>query len=395
MGRAQKAKAGCLSTFLGVLLCAGNGSSPPVHPTEMEESENADSVKERVVVVDDDNGSTPGVVARLMGLDSLPNPKLVVKGGRNTPDSVPRSRSVNFVDYLLEFDQTRVNHRRVKTSASFREVPGLLRQKGDGDELFMLCMDGNNFKDQEVTIKQRKRQGSVKKERNQGKSKKISKLRNEPRRVPSSKHGFKGRNRNRNRDCHAKDLSSFSSVSSVSSVSSNCSSCCSNDAYYGASSRSRLNSSFPDRHKKGFVEPKLNKSMRNQQSLFKVESLENHSPVSVLDTSDYHFLSGPDFLDGTSTMTSKSKWSLGDGVEESASSNKGYAFIDVNKEAEYYLELMLKLRTLTEQDITESDCTSKRIRESENFGDICLMFEHKIFDLLLYEVVNEVLELCS
>lgn len=84
---------------------------------------------------------------------------------------------------------------------------------------------------------------------------------------------------------------------------------------------------------------------------------------------------------------------MGEEVEDSASTNEGYTFIDVNKEAEYYSELMLKLRTLTEQDIRESDCTSKRVRETENFGDICLMFEHKIFDHLLYEVVNEVLEL--
>lgn len=104
--------------------------------------------------------------------------------------------------------------------------------------------------------------------------------------------------------------------------------------------------------------------------------------------------------DGPSSVASKSKkWgspsllSLGEEVEDSASTNEGYTFIDVNKEAEYYSELMLKLRTLTEQDIRESDCTSKRVRDIESFGDICLMFEHKIFDHLLYEVVNEVIEL--
>lgn len=103
--------------------------------------------------------------------------------------------------------------------------------------------------------------------------------------------------------------------------------------------------------------------------------------------------------DGTSTVASKSKWespsllSLSDEVEDSTSTNKGYAFNDVDKETEYYLELMLKLRTLTEQDIRESICTTKCIRESGSFENICLMFEHKIFDHLLYEVVNEVIEL--
>ncbi|TKY63508.1 hypothetical protein E2542_SST13381 [Spatholobus suberectus] len=408
MAKPEKPKPRCFPSFLSVFLCAGNGTSPPLHPsdhiTESDESENAHSNKETLV----DNASTPGVVARLMGLDSLPNPKWVVKGG--TPDSVPRSRSVNFVDYLLEFDASHANHRRVKTSASFREVPNLV-QRQKGDNLFVLCMNGNNnvSEDQETQpemrnletglgeLRQRKRQGSknneivsVKKERNQGKNKKISKLKNEPRRVPSSKNGSKGRNHHG----EAKDLSS------VSSCSSKCCSC--SNRHSGASSGSRLNTSLPNRHKKGFVEQKVRRNMRNQQSLLKVESecsLENRSPVSVLDSNDYPFLDGPDFLDGTGTVASKSKWespsllSLDDDVEDTASTNKGYTFIDVHKEAEYYLELMLKLRTLTEQDITESDCTSKRIRESESYGEICLMFEHKIFDLLLYEVINEVLEL--
>lgn len=80
-------------------------------------------------------------------------------------------------------------------------------------------------------------------------------------------------------------------------------------------------------------------------------------------------------------------------VEDSASTNKDYTFIDVNKEAEYLSEMMLQLRTLTEHDVRESDCTLKRMRESESFRDICLVFEHKIFDHLLYEVVNEFSEL--
>ncbi|KAG5042357.1 hypothetical protein JHK87_006272 [Glycine soja] len=428
MAKPQKPqpKPGCFSfsSFLRVLLCAGNGTSPPVHPyhiTESDESKNAHFTKEKMVVNDNGNDdiSAPGVVARLMGLDSLPNPKWVVKcGSGSIPDSVPRSRSVNFVDYLLEFDASHVSsHRRVKTSTSFREVPSLVQnQKGNnGNNLFVFCMDGDgNMREEKEgrnemreveELRQRKRQGSnknkesvsVKKERNQGKkNKKISKLKNEPRRVPSSKNGSKGLTRNHHGE--VKDLSS------VSSNSSKCSSSCSSSRKNGVSSRSRFNTSLSNAHKKGVVEPKFRKNMRNQNPVLKEESecrLENHSPVSVVESNDYYpFLYGTDFLDGPSSVASKSKkWgspsllSLGEEVEDSASTNEGYTFIDVNKEAEYYSELMLKLRTLTEQDIRESDCTSKRVRETENFGDICLMFEHKIFDHLLYEVVNEVLEL--
>ncbi|KAL9303815.1 hypothetical protein ACSQ67_021078 [Phaseolus vulgaris] len=404
MAKPEKSKSGCFPGLLRLLLCAGNATSPPVHPTdhftESEESENSHSTKETAVVND---GSTPGVVARLMGLDSLPNSKWAIKGG--TPDSVPRSRSVNFVDYLLEFDANHAIHRRVKTSASFREVPSLV-QNQNGSNLFVLCMDGD--KDQEVRhefrkletglgeVRKGKRQGSknkesvsVKKERNVGKNRKISKLKNEPRRVPSSKHGSKGRNHD------GKPLSS------VSSGSSKCSSCSNRQNDDG--SRSRSNTYLPNKHKKGLVETKDKKNMRNQKLLMKVESecsMENHSPVSVVDSNDYPLLYGTDFLDGTSLVASKSKWespslllSLDDDVEDSASTNKDYTFIDVNKEAEYFSEMMLQLRNLTEQDVRDSDCTLKHIRESECFRDICLVFEHKIFDHLLYEVVNEVFEL--
>ena len=315
MAKPQNTKPGCFSfsSFLRVFLCAGNGTTPPVHPyhiTESEESENAHFTKEKMVVNDnDDIACAPGVVARLMGLDSLPNPKWVVKCG--TPDSVPRSRSVNFVDYLLEFDASHVNsHRRVKTSASFREVPSLVQNQkgngyGNGNNLFVFCMDAdNNMREEQEgrnemreveKLRQRKRQKesvsvsvSVKNERNQGKkNKKISKLKNEPRRVPSSsKNGSRGRN-------HHGEVRDFSSVSSNPSK---CSSSCSS-RHNGASSRTRFNTSLPNKHKKGVVEPNIRN--RNQQSVLKEESecsLENHSPVSVVESNDYLFLYGADFL---------------------------------------------------------------------------------------------------
>jgi len=300
MAKAEKPKSGCFPGLLRVLLCAGNATSPPVHPsdhfTESDESEKAHSTKETLVVND---GSTPGVVARLMGLDSLPNSKWALKGA--TPDSVPRSRSVNFVDYLLEFDASHGIHRRVKTSSSFREVPGLVQnnQKGNNNNLFVFCMDGD--KDEEVRkletglgeVRKGKRPGSknkesvgVKKERNVGKNRKISKLKNEPRRDPSSKHGSKGRN------LEGKDLSS------VSSGSSKCSSCSARQN--GGGSRSRSNTYLPKKQKKELVETKDKRNIRNQKLLLKVESecsLENLSPVSVADSNDYYpFLYETDFL---------------------------------------------------------------------------------------------------
>lgn len=311
MAKPEKPKTGCFSSFLKVLLCAGNGTSPPVYPsdqvTESDETELVHVHSNKDAMVDDYAASTPGVVARLMGLESLPNTGLLTKGA--TPDSVPRSRSVNFVDYLLEFDINYAdNHRRVKTSASFREVPALVQRKNR--DLVVLYWDDNETKDEEARCnlkkkemglgelkEKKKKQGSknkevlrervvsVKKEWNQGKNKKISKLKNEPRRVPSSKKSRMVRNHH----CEAKDFSSVSSSSESCSY-----------RYSGAGSTSSSNSPLPSKKKKGFVEPKFTDNNRNQKSPKKIEteydSKNLSAAVSVVDTNDNPFLHGTDII---------------------------------------------------------------------------------------------------
>ncbi|KAI5392023.1 uncharacterized protein LOC127106809 [Lathyrus oleraceus] len=371
MAKQENSQHGCFSSFFKVLLCARNETSPPVYPSENVEEKKDD-------FFDDSNSiTTPSVVARLMGLDSLPKTKRVVQG--TTLDCVPRSKSVNFVDYLLEFDQSIGNHRRVKTSSSFREVPS---QK---NYLFVLDIDdkkGNKVQEENVTKLKKKNKEivRVKKEKN----KRIYKLKDEPRRVPSSKYKSKVR------DCRKGEV--------FSSVSPRC-----NCGYYGygdvgSSSSSSSVSPLPkNRIKKGFVEPKMrNKVKKNHVSTKKIQtehSLENLSPVSVLDVNDYAFLYGADYS-GTNTLASKSKRksksllevSLDEDVEEKANSNKGYAsHTDINREAELYSDLMLKIRSLTEESIKESDCTYK----DESFQEICLVFEETILHSLLFEVLNE------
>ncbi|KAE9603116.1 hypothetical protein Lalb_Chr12g0207011 [Lupinus albus] len=122
MAKADKANSGCFSGFLQVLLCHGNGTSPPMHRSDnVTTSEKTELVQLKKDTMVDEYAATHGVVARLMGLDSLPKTNFSTKGA--THDSVPRSRSVNFVDYLLDFDINQSNnHHRSKTSTSFREV---------------------------------------------------------------------------------------------------------------------------------------------------------------------------------------------------------------------------------------------------------------------------------
>ncbi|KAL4381662.1 hypothetical protein AHAS_Ahas04G0155900 [Arachis hypogaea] len=152
MSQPSNAKHCCFSGLLHTLLCDGNGNfsdqiiesyeTQKVHPKNKSAMANA--------------ASTPGVIARLMGLDSMPsNSNLEFK--KTIPDS-------EFVDYMLEFDNaSQSNHRRAKISASFREVSELFRHK-NRREVLVLCWDSGR--------------GDSNDEK---KSRKFCKLKNEPR----------------------------------------------------------------------------------------------------------------------------------------------------------------------------------------------------------------------
>jgi hypothetical protein len=209
--------------------------------------------------------ANPGIVARLMGLESLPENNWVSRKG--IPDSVVRSRSVNFADYLLEFDLTQAQqHRRVRTSVSFREVPTLSHHQ-NRDFLVVCLNDGDEstkgmrskVRKSEVgfgEMKQRKEQRSknkesrrekevVKKKENRGNNK-ISKLRDEPRRIPTNLSSKVGNGK----------------------------------------TKSALK---PKNQKKPFVEHKFTRKRRVQPLAVKVEpecDSQNTSPVSVLDVND-------------------------------------------------------------------------------------------------------------
>lgn len=80
---------------------------------------------------------TPGLMARLMGLETLP----VTNSAHSqmTPSSITRSRSMNSANYLQECDEMQGKHRRVKTSLSFRELPTFLEL--ENDEFFILSFE--------------------------------------------------------------------------------------------------------------------------------------------------------------------------------------------------------------------------------------------------------------
>lgn len=207
MAKSKKSDSGCLSSVLRHLLC-GNGI--PTYPsTELHhapiKTDEGDSLEARgKEAAASSSSDRPGIVARLMGLETLPGDPSWAPKFRKSPSHVPRSRSVNFMDYLLEIDFGRVSdtrHRRVRTSVSFREsAPSLPCQQSLQPDLLVLYLDEleskpkkearSKLSGQEPGLgdrkpKDRRRDGA-------GRELKVSKLRNEPRSVSKeAQHGRK------------------------------------------------------------------------------------------------------------------------------------------------------------------------------------------------------------
>ncbi|KAH7542241.1 hypothetical protein FEM48_Zijuj02G0052500 [Ziziphus jujuba var. spinosa] len=138
-GNSKSASAGCLAGILRRILCSG---SLPTYPSDqiteetkcVQFSELQDfKPKEKI-----QTPSTPGLVARLMGLDSMPD----LDTG-SIPNSVSRSRSMNSVDRLVGCEQIQgKNHRRVKSTLSFREIPTFVEL--ENEEFFILSFENGN-----------------------------------------------------------------------------------------------------------------------------------------------------------------------------------------------------------------------------------------------------------
>lgn len=131
----------CFSGAVRRLLCTG---SLPTHPSDQILELRAGEVKNPCKESVGDQakveavGASPGIVARLMGLDSLPESNWVPR--ETALNTITRSMSLNFMDYFPEFNGGQGGqHRRVRTSVSFREVPTSLHQQNH--DCFVLFLE--------------------------------------------------------------------------------------------------------------------------------------------------------------------------------------------------------------------------------------------------------------
>lgn len=146
------ATANCISGFFRRLLCK---NLPTVQPPDDDYedlsrtgSEGAEEERKEMKLMADMAATaaspSPNIVARLMGLESMPEFDWMPR----TPDSLGRCRSANS-SFHGWFDSDPIDlhksHRRAKTSSSFRENPTFLRQ--ENDDFLLLSFDFDRHKE--------------------------------------------------------------------------------------------------------------------------------------------------------------------------------------------------------------------------------------------------------
>ncbi|KAJ7964199.1 transcriptional regulator ATRX-like isoform X2 [Quillaja saponaria] len=160
MCTSKSTTAGCLAGIFRRILCSG---SLPTHPSdEINQVGSTQCDKDQEFKCKENyeatNETPPGIVARLMGLDSMPGINL--PSTKITRNLVSRSRSMSSLDHLGEWDQKPSLHRRVKSNLSSRAVPLFLEL--ENENYFILSFESESG-NAEFRTKQRKSElGSAK-----------------------------------------------------------------------------------------------------------------------------------------------------------------------------------------------------------------------------------------
>ncbi|XVF76831.1 hypothetical protein PTKIN_Ptkin13bG0298500 [Pterospermum kingtungense] len=377
MSNTKSSSSGCFSAVLRRILCSG---SPQTHPSDhIMELKRVDDRVAKVQIQRSESG--PGIVARLMGLDSLPENNWVQKG-KTPAGPVLRSRSVNFVDYMLEFDVTKAEHRRVKTSASFREVPQCpqLLQRNQNHEYLVVYLDNVGKKNEAAGFKTRKsekgdRSSSKQKEKvtckkqNQEKNRKISKLKNEPRRVSSGNRSLKAagscingaKNVQINRGANSKAKRPLKMVHHQKEAS-----VVTRKKNYSSGSNPVSVNNFAAHQENGISEDSRTLELKSERK-GSSKSVKYESP----------------------TMDTSARISISEGLGKQEFTKKNFGSTNI-EETESYMELVDKPSKLTEEDLKLSNwITNNKVFTYEDFEEICEEFGEQILDLMLHQIADE------
>ncbi|XP_057984307.1 uncharacterized protein LOC131168697 [Malania oleifera] len=420
MSDSKKSTAKCFSFILRRLLCTG---SLPTHPSDqiaehipIELLSDKHSLLEAELKNGDNSNNckveapaSPGIVARLMGLDSLPDIRWDPKG--NSPDSLGRSRSMNSLEYLLQFERVNSSSRRFRTSVSFREIPTFLHNEQNRD-FFVLRLEKNAGENAEVVSKQRKSEmGSVElKQRKAGRGKKGVSIR-------EKMTAMENEDNRKKKVCKvgAKGLSSKPFCSKAGN--------CHGDKGL------RINGFPPPNkdvlRKQGAIpkakhppKPACQNELSVKSKFEKKKKAERLGPVFVLDLHDVstpsHECSSPEasrrmrsnLKKKSSPKVAKSDYPSPNLIrtsnidlahEQRSPKNRGNEQPKNNYEQSldtlYCAELLSKICWLTEEDLINSEWVAKEMNRYEELEDTCKEFGQQILQQLLHEAVDELLEL--
>ncbi|KAL1827453.1 hypothetical protein ACET3Z_005865 [Daucus carota] len=136
--QSKPATAGCIHGIIRRFLCFN--TSIPTHPSDHFNAEAATacrSLDDASSGIGEASAATPGLVARLMGLDSMP------MSDHRDFNSVRRTKSM---DSLRDVELVQSKHRHVKSTLSFRDGPSFLEL--EDEEFFILSFEsGGKNKD--------------------------------------------------------------------------------------------------------------------------------------------------------------------------------------------------------------------------------------------------------
>lgn len=184
------AAAGCLSGVVHRILCGSLRSS---NSREGEEADEIDAAFGREWKAEKETMGSPGIVARLMGLESMPVCPYAAS------ELIGRSRSANSLESWPGFLSERSQSPPVRTSLSFREVPTYLRQE---NEEFLLLSFTPDEKE-EMMRSNGMRQGTRFREMKERKSEDRDRVKREITSIEAKK---KKNTRDEHQHCHKKNV---------------------------------------------------------------------------------------------------------------------------------------------------------------------------------------------
>ncbi|XP_074303180.1 uncharacterized protein LOC141637573 isoform X2 [Silene latifolia] len=358
----------CFSGFLSRIL---GSKTPPTYPSDFENHEEFSKIEKLV-----DGSATPNLVARLMGLEFMP--ELSSNDDQKSWNSIFRSKSMdsgNFRDGTEKMQgQTGQvgQHRRVKTSFSFRETQNFFEL--EGDDFLVLNFDVKSCK----------------------KKKKVSNFGESKTAKRRGKQRINREEQRKNRVFTDEERVSLGISPQIS------------QSYKLSPFRDRI--SVTKTEEDG-IKVRKKKMKENCLELSKGEvecELDNSSPVSVLDDSE--FISDAEVTVSSNSEDAKSRGSECDSKELSSTSNGSSNLDDTEREKQgneeqkgglkrrdykkhENAEMVRRVCRLAEIDFSNSNWKYRRMFRAEEIDYFGLHFSQLIFDQLINELVDQFFEI--